>query len=104
MLEGPAPNLIAARRLQLAAEAGGGIGLLVLPDTNLVPPSAARSRWRMVSAVAANVEEPVWDLTLIRTSGGRPGAWTVRWDRSVRALIVDAASTAAEHRVAIGVA
>lgn len=63
-------DLTATRRLQLAAEAGGGLGLLLRADTPAaVGQTAAHTRWRISPAEG---EEPHWRLELVRTRGGRP--------------------------------
>lgn len=95
VVRGPPPDMVAGRRLQLAAESGGGIGLLLLPDMAVLPPSPARTRWRLDAAPVQDRERPCWDVSLLRCNGGRPGAWSLAWDRDTSALLPCALASAA---------
>lgn len=101
----PRLDLVSARRLQLAAEAGNTLGLILHlgreearrrpPAAGAIPrssaPSAARTRWRIMPLPAAPgaahlVEAPLWRIELLHARGGRPGGWNVALDGS--ALVV----------------
>jgi protein ImuA len=94
-------DLTAGRRLQLAAEAGGALGIALVPAHALARPSAAHTRWRIstlpgTGAAAHDLGEPRWRLELLRCRGGtgagdsgRPGGWRVVWRASARRLEVD---------------
>jgi len=88
-------DLTAARRLQLAAEAGGALGLLLRPDAAEVEPTGALTRWRIAalpgSGGAHDLGDPRWALDLLRCRGGRPGAWRVAWRAAAETLVLDAA-------------
>lgn len=91
-------DLTASRRLQLAAEAGGGLGLLLRPAPRssdgasretALPPTASVSRWRISSLPGAPAQEawlparlpgqPRWNAELLRVRGGRPKTWQLEW-------------------------
>lgn len=96
LLLGTAPNLTETRRLQLAAETGGGIGLLLRETAEEGGPGAALTRWRVAPATAAaatphHLGEPAWELALLRARGGRPGAWFAEWNPAQSRLWVPAA-------------
>ncbi len=77
-------DLTAARRLQLAAEAGGALGLLLRPDTDQPGPSAALTRWK-ISALPGestsphHLGDPRWQIELLRARGTTPHAWSATW-------------------------
>ena len=93
-------DLTAARRLQLAAEAGGAIGLLLRPDAeDTGGATAALSRWR-VGALAGtggahDLGDPRWSLELLRCRGGRPQRWEVAWRPALDRLDLDDAGAEA---------
>lgn len=67
---------IAARRLQLAAEAHGTAALLLLPFG--APGIAVGvSRWRVASAPGGP-----WHVELVRHRGGPSGIWLVEWNNA----------------------
>jgi protein ImuA len=87
------PDLTAERRLMLAAQIGGGIGLLLRPEAEEAP-GAALTRWRVASlpglgASRHDLGDPRWRLELLRCRGGRPGAWVLSWSASAGALRVE---------------
>jgi protein ImuA len=86
-------DLTAARRLQLAAETGGGIGLLLRPDAADAGASTALTRWRVGTLAgtgsAHDLGDPRWQLDLLRCRGSRPGRWQVVWKPAAEQLQLD---------------
>lgn len=60
-----------SRRLQLAAESGRTLGLLLRPPQDLACLSVARTRWRL-TPLATDTRDPHWTLQLLRCKGLRP--------------------------------
>jgi protein ImuA len=86
-------DLQRSRRLQLAAEKGGGLALILRPERGRLASSAAVTRWRVAPRPSAD-GRACWRLTLWRCRGGAPGAWDVEWDHeafrfTVAAVLVD---------------
>ena len=80
-------SLTASRRLQLAAETGGGMGLLLRRDMgNALPPTACVSRWRIAALPGGPAEysnlpgATRWQAELLRARGGRPKTWQLEWN------------------------
>ncbi len=91
--------LTASRRLQLAAETGGGIGLVLRRGAGKgdLSPSAVFSRWRADSApllglpgaTGDSIGGTRWRLDLLRCRGGIGGmnkTWLVEWCDATRDL------------------
>lgn len=75
-------NLNESRRLQLAAEAGGALGMLLRPPWEMNEFSVARTRWRVSPAVSIDADQQ-WKVELLRCKGLRPMTgearlWSVR--------------------------
>jgi protein ImuA len=80
-------DLVASRRLQLAAAAGGVTGFLLARGRR--PPaavSAAALRWRIEALPGER-----WRVGLERRRGGRPGAWILEKEDETDRLFVAAA-------------
>ncbi len=65
-------SMLDARRLQLAAECGGGVGLLLRPASAIHQPYAAATRW-IVRPQPGERTVHRWTVQLIHGHGGRVG-------------------------------
>lgn len=92
--EGVEVSMTASRRLQLAAEAGEGLGLL-LPPPGKISPSVALTRWQVKAAPGrfdpAGLGRSRWEVALLRCrGGGGQGAWLVEFDDAALRLVLAA--------------
>ena len=97
-------DVAASRRLQLAAEAGGGLGLVLVRPEALAQPSAARTRWQVSAAPGTgrqsyDLGQPGWRLELVKAVGGRPGGWDLVWDEDEKLLLARHADLASGQQV-----
>ena len=84
VMEADRLDLVASRRLQLAAASGGVTGFL-LTRARPASVSAAALRWRVLG-----LPEDRWQVVLERRRGGRPGAWILEKDDETDHLTVAA--------------
>lgn len=81
------PDLKVSRRLQLAAEAGGVIGLCLVDDTPVT--NAAETRWFCAPSPGVDEADSTrWRLSLIKNKRGTLGAWEIEWDAKARSIAV----------------
>lgn len=75
-----APDLTASRRLQLAAGAGGGRGLCLVPRTG-TRANAAETRWQCAPLTGGplSTAQPrqIWEM--VKNKRGQLGLWEVTW-------------------------
>ncbi len=98
----PGLGLAAARRLQLAAEAGGTLGLLLRPDTDRPGPTASRTRWHVAplpgeGGATHRLGAPRWRLSLLLVRGARPAGWDVTFDHDLKTLIINEKTQGVVH-------
>jgi protein ImuA len=105
---GDAADFTATRRLALAAQSGGGLGLL-LRHRPYPLPSAAVTRWQVTAAASrgdrfGGLGAASFDLSLYRNRRGRCGRFIADWNHHERifapqALSLDMAATARDRPV-----
>jgi protein ImuA len=93
---GVAADLVATRRLSLAAQAGGGLGLLLRQRLSPLP-TAAMTRWQIAAALSqpdrfGGLGRTGFDLSLNRNRRGQSGRWIAYWNHDERTFVPKALS------------
>ncbi len=78
-------SLTAGRRLQLAAEAGGSTGLMIVGDD--MGSNATQTRWHVAPVFSPDDSTRMrWSLN--KNKSGTKGCWDIRWDETARRISV----------------
>ena len=70
------PNLRESRRLQVAAQEGGGLGIILIHGR--AHTSACETRWH---CAASKSGEQAWTWALTKNRKGEPGQWLASWQK-----------------------
>jgi len=94
--DGAAADPVATRRLALAAQAGGGLGLLLRQKVSLLP-IPAMTRWQVAAALSepdrfGGLGRTRFDLLLKRNRRGRCGRVIVCWNHDEHSFAPEALS------------
>lgn len=90
------PDLTTSRRLQIAAEEGGALGIMMIEAR--AQTSAAQTRW--ICKASADREAP-WIWRLVKNKSGKVGVWRAGWSpengrkEDAPGIVLMAAATAA---------
>jgi len=83
-------SLTAGRRLQLAAEAGGTTGLVLIHDGQ--GSNAAETRWLCEAQACSAPDSTLHDWSLIKNKKGTIGRWVVSWNGASAAFTMVSAT------------
>jgi protein ImuA len=89
-------DMVASRRLQLAAESSGVTGLLLRTADRRLGATASVTRWGLSAAPSQPLDGepglglPRWRTRLLRCRGGQPGEWLLEWHGSGFTLVEEA--------------
>lgn len=102
LLFSPGISLTAGRRLMLAAESGGALGILLRADSTAPGPAVALTRWRIAPLPALEPEHPRWQVELLRSRGGAGGHWSLCWRENEGVLEDEAFAPSPIRRSRVG--
>lgn len=95
-----------SQRLQLAVEKSHVTGFVLRKDIKKVNTTACVTRWKVrpvrsqLRAGMPGVGHPRWQVELLKVRNGRPGNWTVEWQKQDFQMVEEPKLTEKVHRYA----